>query len=374
MIVEKFFNKIKLESSEPNKIINNFLEKIIHPLNFGADEFKMDIFLNDIQNVIKYEDYTIMHYGNHYYEILTQEEESNMYTQNQIWEEEMEKEYEEEVVKIIANRKSFLTIREYYKTLTDLTNIFLNNQKIVNHDMNEMYIFLKKEVCQLLKQVNFLSNTRHNLNYYFPFTTDLFSSESEWQNKGLGPLDWNKIRPLMFEQLSKINSYIRLSDSPITTESSEQMLRKIQDRITSFELKKNELSKSNPSNINKKVSENIKSFQVSINDREIKVNNYILSKPHAVGKNLDFFQYIFDNSDKELKISDTPTTGKRPIKILNDIGFTKDLYKAFFPKRSNKKTLLFKKEVDADDLKKSGIRIEVLIKQLELLNAKNSPE
>jgi len=121
-------------------------------------------------------------------------------------------------------------------------------------------------------------------------------------------------------------------------------------------------------------------FEVKIIDREIKVNEYVIGKPHAVGKNLEFFSYVYDNSDKVINLSEIPDIiknqiqGKRPVKILNELGFSGDLLKAFFPKRSGKKTIQFRRKISTEDLSKSGVRLSTFTKQLDFLNEKNRPK
>lgn len=116
---------------------------------------------------------------------------------------------------------------------------------------------------------------------------------------------------------------------------------------------------------------------ISLKDREIWINNYLLSKPHAVGKNMGFFEYIYNNPNISIKRTDLPDSIKKEIlrksftKIINAIGFKGEILKAFFPKRG-KTEFMFKKEVLLKDLNNSGIKTPVLLKELELAHTKNS--
>ena len=128
-----------------------------------------------------------------------------------------------------------------------------------------------------------------------------------------------------------------------------------------------------------------KTFEIQVRDREIWINNYFLSKPHAVGSNLEFFDYVRSQSENtKIERNKLPDFGgsclkeyvknKSFIKILNEIGFKGEILKAYFPKRG-KDMLIYKgDEITKKDLEKSGIKMPLFIKELELAHVKNSPE
>jgi len=125
---------------------------------------------------------------------------------------------------------------------------------------------------------------------------------------------------------------------------------------------------------------------ITVRDREIWVNNYLIGKPHAIGSNFEFFEHVrlrpphtkIDRStlsnfggSSSLK---EQIEGKSFIKILNGLGFKGEILRAFFYKRS-KNTLIYRGDkITNKDLKKAGIKITLLLKELELANTKNSPE
>jgi DNA-binding Lrp family transcriptional regulator len=129
-----------------------------------------------------------------------------------------------------------------------------------------------------------------------------------------------------------------------------------------------------------------KNFEIQVIDRYIWVNDYILSKPHAVGSNFEFFEYIRSKS-ANTKIERKNLTSqfgslslgeqikkKSFIKILNEIGFKGEILKAFFPKRG-KNMLAYKGDkITKKDLEKAGVKIPLFLKELELAHLKNSPE
>lgn len=120
-------------------------------------------------------------------------------------------------------------------------------------------------------------------------------------------------------------------------------------------------------------------FEVSLNDRSIWVNKkYLIGKPHAIGTNYAFFEYLMANPEKLLKISEFPESlheeirGKKIPKLLNYLGFKGEILKLFFPKRG-KIGLIFTPRVSDAELEKRGIKKGVLMKQLDLANEENRP-
>lgn len=120
-------------------------------------------------------------------------------------------------------------------------------------------------------------------------------------------------------------------------------------------------------------------YKISVKDREIWVNNYLLSKPYAVGSNLEFFGYV-RSQPKERKITkqsippDTMKVRKSFTKILNELGFKGEILKAFFPQRGKSTVVYRGDEITKKDLEKSGVNIRLFIKELELAHLKNSPK
>lgn len=125
---------------------------------------------------------------------------------------------------------------------------------------------------------------------------------------------------------------------------------------------------------------------ISVNDREIWVNDYLIGKPYAVGSNFEFFECIRSipinikiHREELQKYSNgihvqREIKNKSFIKILNELGFKGELLRAFFGKRS-KDTLMYRgDQISIGDLKNVGVKIPLFFKQLELAHIKNSPE
>lgn len=120
-------------------------------------------------------------------------------------------------------------------------------------------------------------------------------------------------------------------------------------------------------------------LSVQLKDREIWINDFLLSKPHAVGGNKGFFEYVYENANQPLDRDQMPeyvtqdVKGKSFSKVLNELGFKGQILKAFFPERGKSK-LSFRNEVSAEQLEKDGVNSSVLLQELQLAHTKNSPK
>lgn len=100
--------------------------------------------------------------------------------------------------------------------------------------------------------------------------------------------------------------------------------------------------------------------------REILMNDiFLLSKPESFGENEDFFEYLYKNQNKELKIEDIEKElGRKfskPIsKILENLGFRKGLKDLFFRFGAGK--IFFRNPARTSDLIESGVRIPISVR------------
>ena len=120
-------------------------------------------------------------------------------------------------------------------------------------------------------------------------------------------------------------------------------------------------------------------FRVNLKDREVRVNEFVLSRPHAVGRNMDFMEFILNSPTGEINREDLPgqlrddLTGTKFTKLLNGLGFTGPILRAFFPRRSED-SLTFLREVSSAQLKERNQRADTLLQALKLAHIKNNPE
>lgn len=145
----------------------------------------------------------------------------------------------------------------------------------------------------------------------------------------------------------------------------------IQDVVKKF------LPDNQGSNAVKKVKN--KKFCIIIKDREIWVNDYLLSKPHGAGNNLAFFESV-----RKEKINTKFTKNKLPKALkneietrpfhnmLNGLGFKGTTKKAFFKKVSTTSLYYRGDEITEKKLIELGIKMPVFLKELELAHTKNT--
>ena len=127
-------------------------------------------------------------------------------------------------------------------------------------------------------------------------------------------------------------------------------------------------------------------FKIKVRDREIWINQYLISKPHAVGNNFEFFDYVRRQAPhSKIERSKLPdknwgtltikaeTKSKRFIKILNALGFKGETKKAFFYNVGRDSLFYRGDEVSKKDLEKVGVKILLFLKELDLAHTKNNP-
>ncbi len=126
-------------------------------------------------------------------------------------------------------------------------------------------------------------------------------------------------------------------------------------------------------------------YKISVKDREIWVNNYLIGKPHAVGSNFEFLEYVRNQPpDTKIELTTIPNEairatvketiqGRRFIKILNALGFKGEIKKAFFYKVGNDSLYYRGDEITKTDLEKAGVKIYLFLKELEVAHARIVP-
>lgn len=122
-------------------------------------------------------------------------------------------------------------------------------------------------------------------------------------------------------------------------------------------------------------------FLLTVKDRDIWINNYLIAKPHAVGSNFEFFEYVRSQrantkiERKNLSVDLQEGLGnKRFFKILNADGFKGEIKKAFFYKVDANSLCYRGDKVTLQRLKEAGINIKLFIKELETADAKYNPD
>lgn len=133
------------------------------------------------------------------------------------------------------------------------------------------------------------------------------------------------------------------------------------------------------------INDTFKQFQISVKDREIWVNDCLLSRPHAVGGNLEFFEFIraqpsntkiecctVKNDSYRLNL-EKAINGRRFVKILNELGFKREIKKVFFYKVGQDSLFYRGDTVSNEVMEKENIDIGLVQKELEAVHSKNCP-
>jgi hypothetical protein len=112
-------------------------------------------------------------------------------------------------------------------------------------------------------------------------------------------------------------------------------------------------------------------------NREIYINNYLIAKPHAVGRNFEFLEYIIAGEPNiEITRKDMPEWLQNQIqgvkfgKILSDLKFKGEIRKAFFYKVNDDSLYFRGKELSLNEITNHIKRVDIFIKELELLQLK----
>jgi hypothetical protein len=175
------------------------------------------------------------------------------------------------------------------------------------------------------------------------------------------------------------------------TEHFRYLWRKAEDKVE-FEINKDEFEKyysknkgqppiTNQDDTTSSLKESYPTeLKLKVVDREVWVNNYLIAKPHAVGNNYDFLEYVrkqpFDQpiTKDSLTIDIQEAMGDKTFfKILNALGFKGEIKRAFFYK-VDARTLCYRGDnLTLLQLKDAGVNIKLLIKQLEVADAKYNP-
>jgi len=319
------------------------------------------------------------------------------------------------------NKEKISLLRKTYQALMGVVELFCRNflrlsqEEIV--ELNKHYLALDRTVWDIIDELGLGGAFENYKKYPRPFI-NLFSAEKELD----GDISWDVIRREMSARFGEIETlYQRVNASDILAEPDKQKqlndvmlyLSKLKEKTkeaekeddakilstTKIEITKiPELQikgfeekvlsqKSNKPSEKSTISSRVEDkYEISVKDREIWVNDYLIGKPHAVGSNFDFFEYIRSQKpNAEIKRKALPNLSgtlslkeqvksKSFIKIANELGFKGEILKAFFYNRG-KDTITYRgDQITKEDLEKAGIKIPLFLKELELANTKNSPE
>jgi len=114
-----------------------------------------------------------------------------------------------------------------------------------------------------------------------------------------------------------------------------------------------------------KMKDPVYEIKYSEKSREILINNFLLARPDSFSENEGVFAYLYKNPNIAIPLEDIKkeigeSLTKSIHKILENLGFTGELRKAFFKVAKNK--ILFRNPLTKKDLEELGIKHLKLLK------------
>lgn len=202
--------------------ISAIITKLLHPLNYNADEDRAEKIANKINKYLKYDrkivdlldkekgEYAVCHIANLEDEEYFQNEEEIM-----LFEQEQE---ELQFLRLPENKEKISTLRKAYQTFINIVEVFCENPSKPSNEMNDAYLKTKKLITNAVKDLRLYVNngdtTRiHTLEHYFIPFNNLFTAEKEYTPEALDidlsgkKLDWNYIRPRMHATYGCIDDF-----------------------------------------------------------------------------------------------------------------------------------------------------------------------
>lgn len=399
---------------EDKKVLFKIIGDALHPVIHGGDTFSADILVDKFKDLLSYDNLAVSY-----------DEKKRIYkvTEPLSADEinEIMSELDKEGIKQFKflcqpeNKEKISLLRKTYQTLMGTVEVFCRNYPRLSHEemieLNKFYLALDKTVGAIIYKLQIGEFFENYSNYPRPFK-NLFSAEKELG----GDISWNKIRQEMSARFGQIETlYQRVNASDILAEPDKQKwlndvtlyLSELKEKTKIVEQEKEtnrpptariEIAKipelqikgfeeiASSQKVNRPRSKKganltTDSYEVSVNDREIWINDYLIAKPHAVGSNYEFFEYIRSQPvNKQIKrkgLSDNLQEGlsnKAFFKILNALGFKGEIKKAFFYK-VDADTLCYRGDkLTLQQLKEAGINTKLFIKELETADAKYNPD
>ena len=123
--------------------------------------------------------------------------------------------------------------------------------------------------------------------------------------------------------------------------------------------------------LSNKMFKELNTYRVLFKNRQVSVEHlgtiYPLKRVKFESSNEAFFSYVYKHPGKSLKKDIEQKLNRRfrdISKVINDIGFTGELRKAFFPHISDRQAAFFRKTITGEIMREEGISRDLLHKQL----------
>jgi hypothetical protein len=265
---------IRRKDENADKTIAGIIEKLLHPLNYNADEEKADNISKSIGKYLKYDNFYVDRFENEYVVFpegkfdLPEDVESDIEQNNLLHDEET----------ILAKKELIGELRDYHQSYMDVLEIFCEDITHPTKELNNAYLFLKKKINDITYDLS-LSHNNYSINPCNQFKGDLYSAEMECNknrlidNTKLEPkLFWDMIRPSLYATHSDIIKLYNFGEKKSEMSGDEKELKKITNLISEKRTQRSiskETSKTMKIEISKMPDLNIK----NVEDNSIIKNN-----------------------------------------------------------------------------------------------------
>ncbi len=198
-----------------------------------------------------------------------------------------------------------------------------------------------------------------------------------YSGKGIIVKDKNKFEKYRDKILNFFNSIEEKENTFNPPTIKKPNISQVKSKLTKSKIQEQKVKTTNK--LSKSLMPN--NFKISLRDREIWINDYLIAKPHAVGKNFELFQFVMgEKNNIPIHRKNFPPYLKDELdnksftKILNELGFKGEILKAFFYNRNKDQVTFRGDKITKKDLEKAGTKMKIFSKELELAHLKNSPK
>jgi hypothetical protein len=231
---------VRRKYEKADLMISTIITKLLHPLNYNADENQAENIAKKINKYLKYDrkvvDWLDKEKGEYAVcGIANLEDEEYFRTEEEIalFEEEQE---ELQFLRFPENKEKISTLRKAYQTFINIVEVFCENPSKPSNEMNDMYLKTKKLIADAVRDLRLYVNngdsTRiHTLEHYFIPFNNLFTAEREYTPDVMEidlsgkKLNWDYIRPKMNATYGCINDlYYKIDGSDMPSKPDVQQI------------------------------------------------------------------------------------------------------------------------------------------------------
>jgi len=279
-VVNEALKYLKNNKEDPETEISKLIMEFLHPLNLNLDDNKESLLANKIEKIIAYDKFDLIYTGDEYI-IFSEEEQAEMHMDSHI---SIEKEEEDDSNKIKKSKDLLKKILDNHQTFMDLLEVFCSDIKHPTNNLNNSYLFLVKTISEDIKK---LGTKINKINFYKPFSGDLYSAESEWTPspnvvywEPMQKLSWESIRPKLYNTHSQIIKLYNIANVDAETDDESKRLEEIKMLIDEKRTAKSSTSQKpifgTPTS--KIIHEHKHTFENSIQEKELNVNHKTLEE------------------------------------------------------------------------------------------------